>query len=634
MAKKTVYFHIGTHKTGTTALQSFFVANKDILKNKGFIYDFYNEQEMNQGYLAFKPEKWDDIKLDTSLNYIISGEDFYSHILNSSNIINDKLIDFNIHFIVYFKRQDLMIQSVYNQLVKMHGFTKNISTEINYNFNYYQFTQNLKDKFPEAKLTVKVYEKRQFKDGNIFNDFLNILGLDLTNEYKIEKKVVNPSLTTEKMEFTRYINMLDLPIGFRTQISRLIINSALNSNEVSLFRKQDLISPQEAKMLLEKYKEENEKIAKEFLGREDGKLFYDEVEEDQNWKPFPGLKSDVALEILQQINKMDNQILEKLYQFIFYKEEKTDEFINAANFLIPLLIEILDKEINFIPFVIDNTNKTNLFKELQNIVSKENDSADILREVALAFESINDIQTALKVMEQAHILRPKGPVIKQKLEEYKIFLNKEILKEGSEGIRQVGHRNYVGGKWEEIGKLQFDYLISKGLKPNDIFLDIACGSLRAGIHFINYLNKGNYLGIDKEKELIDLGIEKELTEEVFLSKTPEFVVSDKFEFSKFSKIPDYSIAQSLFTHLVEVDIKLCLKNLRKFVGNRPHKFYATFFEVDVPIEGELDYSHSHVSFFYTKTQIEQFAQDTGWKFKYIGGWNHPRDQKIVLFYND
>ena len=41
---------------------------------------------------------------------------------------------------------------------------------------------------------------------------------------------------------------------------------------------------------------------------------------------------------------MDNQILEKLYQFIFYKEEKTDEFINAANFLIPLLIEILDKE--------------------------------------------------------------------------------------------------------------------------------------------------------------------------------------------------------------------------------------------------------------------------------------------------
>jgi len=410
MAKNTIYFHIGTHKTGTTALQSFFVDNKDILKSKGLIYNFYNEQEMNQGYLAFNPEKWDNIKLDSSKNYIISGEDFYSHILKSSDQINNKLSDFNIHFIVYFKRQDLMIQSVYNQLVKMHGFSKNISKNINYNFDYYQFTQNLKDKFAEANLTVKVYEKGQFKDRNIFSDFLSILGLDLTDEYKIEKKVVNPSLTTEKMEFTRYINMLDLPIGFRTQISRLIINSALNSNEVSLFRKQDLISPQEAKNLLEKYKEGNEKIAKEFFAREDGKLFYDEVSEDQNWKPFLGLDSKIAKEILSQINNMDTKVLETLYKHICTQAEKTEEFIKAANFLTPLLIETLKI-------------KTNLFEELQNITSKGYDSADILRDVAIAFEKSGDINTAQKVMEQAHILRPNGPVIEQKLDEYNKLLS-------------------------------------------------------------------------------------------------------------------------------------------------------------------------------------------------------------------
>ncbi len=35
---KTLYFHIGTSKTGTTAIQSFCYKNRDILKNKGIIY--------------------------------------------------------------------------------------------------------------------------------------------------------------------------------------------------------------------------------------------------------------------------------------------------------------------------------------------------------------------------------------------------------------------------------------------------------------------------------------------------------------------------------------------------------------------------------------------------------------------
>lgn len=96
------------------------------------------------------------------------------------------------------------------------------------------------------------------------------------------------------MEFTRYLNRLGLPIGFRTQLSRLVVKSALESNEVSLFRKQDLISPQQAKKLLATYKPGNQAIAKEFLGREDGKLFYEEVTEDPNWKPFPGVTKEVA----------------------------------------------------------------------------------------------------------------------------------------------------------------------------------------------------------------------------------------------------------------------------------------------------------------------------------------------------
>ena len=70
----------------------------------------------------------------------------------------------------------------------------------------------------------------------------------------------------------------------------------------------------------------------------------------------------------------------------------------------------------------------------------------------------------------------------------------------SERIRVMGHRGFVGGDallWDEIGKLQIDFLKSEGLLSRHTLVDIACGSLRAGKLFINYLESGNYLGIDK-----------------------------------------------------------------------------------------------------------------------------------------
>ena len=117
----------------------------------------------------------------------------------------------------------------------------------------------------------------------------------------------------------------------------------------------------------------------------------------------------------------------------------------------------------------------------------------------------------------------------------------------------------------------------QGLAPSDCFLDIACGSPRGGVHFINYLDPGNYLGIEKQRRLVELGIEKELGRAAFLKQKPEFIISGDFEFHRFSKIPSYSIAQSLLTHLVPSGIHTCLRNLRAFVKDG-HVAFATFFE--------------------------------------------------------
>jgi hypothetical protein len=204
----------------------------------------------------------------------------------------------------------------------------------------------------------------------------------------------------------------------------------------------------------------------------------------------------------------------------------------------------------------------------------------------------------------------------------------DLKPEGEEGIHLTGHREYVGGFWHEIGKLQFDFMVQQGLRPCDCFLDIACGSLRGGVHFINYLDPGLYLGLDKEGKLIELGIEQELGRQAFEAKKPEFVVSDRFEFERFSRKPRFALAQSLFTHLVPQDIRLCLGKLRAFV-EPGHVFFATFWEGDSAQNPSG--SHSHASFAYSRREMASFGKDRGWKPVYIGGINHPRDQNVFQY---
>ena len=203
--------------------------------------------------------------------------------------------------------------------------------------------------------------------------------------------------------------------------------------------------------------------------------------------------------------------------------------------------------------------------------------------------------------------------------------------EGPFGIWLVGHRHYVGGLWDQIGKLQFEFLKSKGLQPQHVLLDIACGSLRAGSHFILYLDRGNYLGLDKERRLIELGVKAELDTQTIQEKAPQFVISGAFEFSKFTRRPDFALAQSLFTHLQAEDIRLCLANLRACTspGSR---FYATYQLVpEASYRPNQGRSQAHRIFRYTRRIAEDFGASCGWRAHYIGDWSHPRGQSMMEY---
>jgi len=174
---------------------------------------------------------------------------------------------------------------------------------------------------------------------------------------------------------------------------------------------------------------------------------------------------------------------------------------------------------------------------------------------------------------------------------------KQPWPEGEAGLQVRNHRQMVGGKWDEVGLLQFEFMKNQGLLPHHVLCDVACGSFRAGRFFIDYLEQGNYLGIDKQEVLIREGRAKEVSEQLWAAKQPEVIIDDKFDFSRFSKRPDFAIANSLFSHLSTADIKCCLRNLATH-ANPGCKFFATYILSDIPLI-HLHASHSSRSFRYT-----------------------------------
>lgn len=203
------------------------------------------------------------------------------------------------------------------------------------------------------------------------------------------------------------------------------------------------------------------------------------------------------------------------------------------------------------------------------------------------------------------------------------------ISHGPQGIEEVGHRRYVGGRWERAGRWQLEFMRSQGLKPHHHLVDIGCGALRGGVHFIRYLDPGHYLGVDKERLLIEAGAEQELDRALRELKKPQLVVSSAFDFEHFAMRPDYALAQSVFTHLPPGLIAQCLRGLREVIP--PHGvFFATYHESEREITNP-EHAHDHRAFRYTRRQMLDFGRACGWRMEYRGVGEHPRGQSVVKY---
>jgi hypothetical protein len=323
--KKTIYFHIGSNKAGSSAIQAFCSENSTILEKKGIYYPpqpeyCMKEFKVSSGNAPHLFSDCDQYPLNENgearINYILSLTQKHSKILLSSEalwFIEDKTTFFNnfkkenieIVVIAYLRRQDEYLESAINQRIKVSKYKTVTYPEcLNPNnillgpleecpleeLDYYKVLEKIKLSIGVSNIIVRPYEKEQFKSNNIFSDFLSIFNLELTNEYIMPPKEVNPRLNRDFLEMKKICN--SLPIDnltllnvFSEPLMKLSANkeSALTEFEYSLFSYQEKLD------IMNKCDESNKKIAIEYLGRMDGKLFINSLpKNNENSKPFDG----------------------------------------------------------------------------------------------------------------------------------------------------------------------------------------------------------------------------------------------------------------------------------------------------------------------------------------------------------
>lgn len=125
------------------------------------------------------------------------------------------------------------------------------------------------------------------------------------------------------------------------------------------------------------------------------------------------------------------------------------------------------------------------------------------------------------------------------------------------------HRDIVGGRWEETGRIVMPVLLAEGLRSDDRFLDIGAGPLRIGRHIASLVGAGDYWATDASLALMRRGWEVELDEATRARLPVGNLIGDAdFGFAGVPQDITLALAFAVFTHLPRAALERALPNIR------------------------------------------------------------------------
>lgn len=273
---KRIHLHIGTHKTGTTALQQTLAENRELLAQEGFLYPRTGWHQFAQHLLAFEKKGkvntgmnaemegvWEALRAEvenfSGTDVIISSEEFST--LADPSALRAELADYPVSVYIYLRRQDAIFESIYNQQTKDWLSPRVESLEeclaapemIYPLFDYYALLTRWADIFGMDNLVVRNYSQLRHQKISTVNDFFPLLGIDPESLATPAQPMLNHSVSRRAMELVRLSKLAGLGESQRQRIFELALEAFGNNDG-------GLLEARQRENLLKRYKKSNRKL--------------------------------------------------------------------------------------------------------------------------------------------------------------------------------------------------------------------------------------------------------------------------------------------------------------------------------------------------------------------------------------
>lgn len=255
-----IVIHIGPHKSGTSALQSFFHINQQFLSEQNLVYPLFGNTWNNHHPIVdcFKTRSG----IDECKQFI--AEQIAEHAGQKSLLFSSEMFceygfdcqefwelfdGLSVKIIAYIRNPCDQLVSAYNQVVRADKtrWTTPIGQKP------WPYDVSFKDIFgawlEHAGFTLCPYDPKQWVQGNIFCDFLSVLGLSAEGA-KMPEDWKNISISPALIEIVRAANLAGLDEKTRSKIIDLLKDgeSASTSYPLSVDACQECLEQLRAQM--------------------------------------------------------------------------------------------------------------------------------------------------------------------------------------------------------------------------------------------------------------------------------------------------------------------------------------------------------------------------------------------------
>lgn len=289
---RTLYLHIGSHRTATTSTQQFMHRNFDRLLEEGVFYPFRVPRHLKFINELMSGEKspreaaktlnnrandWSK-KLKKEIHTIVlSDEDIcVREDLKKLSALREF---FDVKIIFSLRRQDLWLESWFFQNIKWQWnpklshctFDEFLNQKASFHWIHYDaYLRNLERGFGKENIQLLLFEREQMANGAIA-EFAAKIGLENIDHFG-EPPHMNSSMSAEMVEFIRHLPLDKIAVPERNllrmsleQVDRRVLGNTKNQSE-------RLMPPAQRKEILAEYAPGNHMVARRYFDRDD--LFF------------------------------------------------------------------------------------------------------------------------------------------------------------------------------------------------------------------------------------------------------------------------------------------------------------------------------------------------------------------------